>query len=227
MKSIQLKNNDLLHIHLLSEADVDRLWTLQSEVIQALENPSSLQPLSKEEFMHILKGNGLMIGAFHDERLIAFRAMLYPQVDEEEHLAADAQIPQVEWSKVVYSEISNVHPLYRGYSLQKKLGHIIFDLIDRDQYRYVCATVAPFNIASLLDKFAQGMTIVALKEKYNGRLRYILLRDYNTLEKACLKSCLVRMDDTVQQQQLLENDWQGVSLQQEQDDWFVRYVRSE
>ena len=42
------------------------------------------------------------------------------------------------------------------------------------KYDYVCCTVAPFNIPSLKDKFAQGMAIAALKEKYGGSLRYVL-----------------------------------------------------
>ena len=35
-------------------------------------------------------------------------------------------------------------------------------------------TVAPFNIPSLKDKFAQGMEVAALKEKYSGSMRYVL-----------------------------------------------------
>lgn len=224
MKNIRLTNGQQLHIRKLSEESLEELLSLQDEVIQALEVQSSLQPLSEEEFMHILKGNGLMIGAFHDGKLIAFRAMLQPAIDEEEHLAADAHIPQAEWSSVIYSEISNVHPAFRGHSLQKKLGHLLFDLVDHAAYRYVCATVAPFNIPSLLDKFAQGMQIVALKEKYNGRLRYILYRDFNEVAKEPLERSHVRMDDTLQQQQFLQDGWCGIAVAQEHGVWYVHYV---
>ena len=36
------------------------------------------------------------------------------------------------------------------------------------------AAPLPFNIPSLKDKFAQGMEIAALKEKYGGSMRYVL-----------------------------------------------------
>jgi hypothetical protein len=40
------------------------------------------------------------------------------------------------------------------------------DLIQKEdgKYDYVCCTIAPFNIPSLKDKFAQGIEIAALKE---------------------------------------------------------------
>ena len=37
--------------------------------------------------------------------------------------------------------------------------------LKKDDYKYVCATVAPFNIPSLKDKFAQQMEIAAMKWK--------------------------------------------------------------
>ena len=45
------------------------------------------------------------------------------------------------------------------------------------KYDYVCCTVAPFNIPSLKDKFAQGMEIAALKEKYGGSMRYVFVKE--------------------------------------------------
>lgn len=225
MKTLQLKNGEQVAIRQLNLDDIPILQALQEEVIQALEDQASLQPLSAEEFMFMLKGNGLMIGAFHHERLIAFRAMLQPQTDEEEHLAADARIPLAEWSSVMYSEITTVHPSYRGHSLQKRLGRIVFDLIDQQRYRYVCATVAPFNIPSLMDKFAQQMRIVALKEKYNGLLRYILYRDLYHSEDCETERFTVRMDDIEQQQQLLEEGWYGADIYMEDEQWFVCYYK--
>ena len=51
--------------------------------------------------------------------------------------------------------------------MQKILATVIMDELQKEdsQYNYVCCTVAPFNIPSLKDKFAQGMEIAALKER--------------------------------------------------------------
>ncbi|SFD12720.1 hypothetical protein SAMN04488168_11958 [Bacillus sp. 491mf] len=54
----------------LSSEHTEQLLSVQDDVIEALENKENLQPLTLEEFQNILSGNGLMIGAFVDERLI-------------------------------------------------------------------------------------------------------------------------------------------------------------
>lgn len=225
MNDVTLKDGRVLSIQTLEEKDLHILLALQDEVVAALAEGTFLQPLSTEEFQHILKGNGMMIGAFYEGRCIAFRAMLIPAVDEVEHLADDAHIPESEWEKVIYSEISNVHPDFRGNSLQKILGKVLFELVDPSVYRYVLATVAPFNMASLLDKFAQGMHIVALKEKYGGLLRYVLVRDFTEVVPAGEATVVVDMADTKEQQRLLEEGWKGIRVRFEDEKWFVVYAK--
>ena len=104
--------------------------------------------------------------------------MLVPPIDEE-HLGWDIGLSESELPKVIYQEISNVLPAFRGNQLQKILASLIMQELAKKNhsYRYVCCTVAPFNIPSLKDKFSQGMRIAALKEKYGGSLRYIFVKD--------------------------------------------------
>ena len=87
---------------------------------------------------------GKIVGVFADERLVAFRALLVPGADEE-HLGSDVGLDLTELGSVIYQEISTVSPRYRGYRLKKMMA----------DYRYVCGTVAPFNIACLKDKFSR------------------------------------------------------------------------
>lgn len=81
--------------------------------------------------------------------------------------------------KVIHLEITCVLPEYRGNGLQKKLGNLIMkEFIETsNDYRYLCCTVSPTNFPSLKDKLVQGILIAKLKEKYSGRIRYILLKD--------------------------------------------------
>ncbi len=221
----QLKNGQMITLRTCTVEDLPEILALQNEVIVTLTTTSFLQPLSEEEFLHILSNHGIMLGAFHEERLIAFRALLIPDVDEADHLGEDAQIPQAQWSKVIYSEISNVSPSFRGNGLQKILGEYIFREIDQTKFQYVCATVAPFNIASLLDKFAHGMKIVALKEKYEGLTRYILLKDLAASSQQAVEKKNVPMEDIKKQQKLLNEGWQGVAILKQDDEWCVVYER--
>ena len=172
------QNNDSFHVTLLSLEHMEQILSLQNVIVEALEDKGRLQPLSLEEFQYILEGNGMMIGAFIQNELIAFRALLVPPIDDE-HLGLDIGLPESQLHRVIYQEISNVHPNCRGNGMQKILATVIMDELQKEdsQYDYVCCTVAPFNIPSLKDKFAQGMEIAALKEKYGGSMRYVFVKE--------------------------------------------------
>lgn len=209
----------------LTEEQLPEVLALQERIIGFLEQPELLQPLTHEEFVYILSGNGMLAGAFVDDRLIAFRAMLDPGEDEE-HLGSDAGISQNKLSSVLYSEISGVDPDFRGHGLQTTLGKWLMEHVERDRYRYICTTVAPFNIPSLKDKFALGLRIKGLKVKYGYKLRYILFKDLQEpFRETTSQQKPVLMEKTEEQQKLLREGWIGKSIEKKDDHWYVIYVK--
>ncbi|PRT25841.1 N-acetyltransferase [Bacillus thuringiensis] len=221
------QNNESFHVTLLSLEHIEQILSLQNIVVEALEDKSRLQPLSQEEFQYILKGNGMMIGAFIENELIAFRALLVPPIDDE-HLGLDIGLPENELHRVIYQEISNVHPNCRGNGMQKILANVIMDELQKEdsKYNYVCCTVAPFNIPSLKDKFAQGMEIAVLKEKYGGSLRYVFvkkLRGDNERDWTDVQSIL--MSDASGQQALLSEGYRGYEMEKTADTFIVKFGR--
>lgn len=223
IKKETLRNGKEVIIQSCTENDIPSFLSLQDEVIKSLTEPTFFQSLSKEEYTHILKGHGKIIGAFFEGELVAFRALLIPEIDDPEHLGIDANLSHESLKEVIYSEISSVKPSFRGNRLQQLLGEVILNQIDQKKFRYVCATVAPFNIASLLDKFSHGLEIVALKEKYGGVLRYIFLKDYARTEQKEKALIDVRMGEIKEQQSLLEKGWRGVGIVERDNEWFVQY----
>ncbi|WP_242226405.1 GNAT family N-acetyltransferase [Bacillus cereus group sp. BfR-BA-01358] len=221
------QNNELFHVTLLSLEHIEQILLLQNVVVEALKDKSRLQPLSQEEFQYILEGNGMMIGAFIENELIAFRALLVPPIDDE-HLGLDIGLPERELHRVIYQEISNVHPNWRGNGMQKILATVIMDELQKEdsKYDYVCCTVAPFNIPSLKDKFAQGMEIAALKEKYGGSMRYVFvkeLREDNERDWTDIKS--VPMNNAGGQQALLSEGYRGYKMEKVDEDFVVKFGR--
>ncbi|TXR60662.1 GNAT family N-acetyltransferase [Bacillus sp. AR18-7] len=221
------QNNERFHVTLLSLEYIEQILLLQNVVVEALEDKSRLQPLSQEEFQYILEGNGMMIGAFIENELIAFRALLVPPIDDE-HLGLDIGLPESELHRVIYQEISNVHPNCRGNGMQKILATVIMDELQKEdsKYDYVCCTVAPFNIPSLKDKFAQGMEIAALKEKYGGSLRYVFvkeLREDNERDWTEIENVL--MSDAGGQQALLSEGYRGYKMEKVDEDFVVKFGR--
>lgn len=221
------QNNDPFHITLLSREHIEKILSLQNVVVGALEDKSRLQPLSLEEFQYILEGNGMMIGAFIENELIAFRALLVPPIDEE-HLGLDIGIAESELHRIIYQEISNVHPNCRGNGMQKILAKVIMDELQKEdsKYDYVCCTVAPFNIPSLKDKFAQGMEIAALKEKYGGSLRYVFVKELRgDKERDWTEIKSVPMSNAGGQQALLSEGYRGYEMEKVDGDFVVKFRR--
>jgi len=221
------QNNEPFHVTLLTLENIEQILSLQNVVVEALEDKSRLQPLSLEEFQYILEGNGMMIGAFIENKLIAFRALLVPPIDEE-HLGLDIGIPESELHRVIYQEISNVHPNCRGNGMQKILATVIMDELQKEdsKYDYVCCTVAPFNIPSLKDKFSQGMEIAALKEKYGGSMRYVFVKELRgDKERDWTEIKSVPMSDAVGQQALLSEGYRGYEMEKIDDTFIVKFGR--
>ncbi|WP_459502103.1 GNAT family N-acetyltransferase [Bacillus sp. C1] len=221
------QNEQSFQVTPLSLDHMEQILSLQNIVIEALENKASLQPLLREEFQYILDGNGMMLGAFIKDELIAFRALLVPPIDEE-HLGLDIGLTHEELDRVIYQEISNVHPKCRGNGMQKILAKVIMEQLTQtgSKYDYVCCTVAPFNIPSLKDKFAQGMAIAALKEKYGGSMRYVFVKGLRKVQKGDwtdVKS--IPMNDTSEQQALLAEGYRGYEMKKIDGDLVVKFGR--
>ncbi|MGE8055104.1 GNAT family N-acetyltransferase [Bacillus mycoides] len=221
------QNNEPFHVTLLSLEHIEQILSLQNVVVEALEDKGRLQPLSLEEFQYILEGNGMMIGSFIENELIAFRALLVPPIDDE-HLGLDIGLPESELHRVIYQEISNVHPNCRGNGMQKILATVIMDELQKEdsQYDYVCCTVAPFNIPSLKDKFAQGMEIAALKEKYGGSMRYVFVKELRKdIERDWTDVKSVPMSDASGQQTLLSEGYRGYEMVKLDNTFFVKFSK--
>lgn len=208
-----LTNNNMYHIKHLSNDNINEICHLQNKVLDELKNKDTLQPLDVAEFEYILQGNGLMIGAFVEEELIAFRALLIPPIDEE-HLGFHINLED-KLNNIIYQEISVVHPSYRGNQLQQKLAISIMDALhelDHD-FTYVCATVAPHNIASLKDKFKQQMLVGALTDVYEGKLRYIFFKNIvNNVKQKWTHTKIVPTSNISEQKTLLHSGWLGFQL---------------
>ncbi|KAA0765093.1 GNAT family N-acetyltransferase [Bacillus sp. SH5-2] len=221
------QNNESFHVTLLSSEHIEQILSLQNVVVEALEDNGRLQPLSQEEFQYILEGNGMMIGAFIENELIAFRALLVPPIDDE-HLGLDIGLSEGELHRVIYQEISNVHPNCRGNGMQKILANIIMNELQKEdsKYDYVCCTVAPFNIPSLKDKFAQGMEIAALKEKYSGSMRYVFVKELRgDKERNWTDVQSILMSNTSGQQALLSKGYRGYEMEKTDDTFIVKFGR--
>lgn len=227
MKSIfeGVIGNQKIKIYKLNDSFIEEILSLQDVVCNALDNKEILEPLTEEEFKSILNGKGLLIGAILNQRLIAIRALYIPELNEN-HLGYFLGLKdEAQLKRVIYQEISFVHPEFRGHGLQKLLGKVIMNQLDKSAFDYVCATVMPYNIASLKDKFAQGFRIVSLTYLYEGKLRYVFALNLHEQPHYAEGEVYISMGDTTGQQKLMEDGYVGVALEQRDDDWFIKYKK--
>lgn len=225
IKHGKLNCGECYSIRQLTINDLNEILAVQNKTLLNMENSSFLQPLKKVEYKHILNGNGLIIGSFIQQRLIAFRALLVPKIDED-HLGLHIGLKYEQLHKTIYQEITIVDELFRGNRLQQKLGEIVMQRLKQLDYKYnhVCATVAPLNIPSLLDKFRQNMFIKALKQVYEGKWRYIFHREiFNDKKEKWKVIKTISMSSYEEQIKLLNKGWIGFSLTRRQTDYFVLF----
>ena len=225
------KNNKIAHrftVYKLTINHLPEILFVQEQILLDLKEKEFLQPLTSDEFKYILNENGYMLGIFINGMLIAFRALLVPPIDDEQHLGLDLGLKDQELKKVIYQEISSVLPEYRGNQLQKTLAALIMQELSKQKhpYRYICCTVAPFNIPSLKDKFAQGMEIIGLKKKYEGILRYIFVKDLENVDTPLWQEvAIIEMNDITAQQSKLAEGWRGYHMEIRDDILWIHYGR--
>lgn len=213
-----------LDVRHLTGDDLSAIEAVQLTVIADLDEDSHYQPLTTQEFMKLLSDQTI-IGAFHKNALIAFRALLIPPLDDE-HLGRDIGFREDELDRIIYQEVTNVDPSYRGYRLQQNLGKLLMEELSQDErFDLVCATVAPFNIPSLKDKFALGLRIAGLKPKYGGKLRYIFMKELHAGWRPLGETAWLEMNDTDGQVELLNSGWYGTSMKRIDETWLVQYER--
>lgn len=213
-----------IEVTYLAMTDLGQIETVQQDVMDTLTEGSQYQSLSTEEFVKLLTDRTL-IGAYHKGTLIAFRALLIPPLDDE-HLGYDIGYPSEGLERIIYQEVTNVHPDYRGYGLQQHLGRLLMKELEHgSRFDLVCATVAPFNIPSLKDKFALGLRIGALKPKYGGKLRYIFMKELHSDWRPAGEATWLEMGETEQQGALLKAGWYGTSMMRDGERWLVKYER--
>jgi len=212
-------------VRVLEKNHLPTILSLQEVVFNDLPNKDILEPLSSEEFLYILEGQGLLIGAFVAGELIAFRAVLVPELDDEHLGYSIGLVKESDLKRVLYQEISNVHPDFRGYGLQKILARVIMQQIDTEDFDYIAATVMPYNIASLKDKFSQGFYIVKLKYAYGNKLRYVFALDLKNKKRFDGKIVTISMGDVDAQQKILQEGFVGIAMKQLADDWVVEYQK--
>jgi RimJ/RimL family protein N-acetyltransferase len=155
----------------LGQEAIDEIEALHAKALAALPDPSLVRPETRAFFERILAGEGEVIGARENGRLVAYGILQFVlEVDDDPRsLASFDEAPIVKLAGAA------VAPGWRGQGLQREL---IRRRVARAAERgclQLYATAAPGNVASWRNLLGCGFVIAALLRRYGGLLRYLLV----------------------------------------------------
>lgn len=199
----------------LNERYLPEIMALQQVIVKHLGEPDLLQSFSYDFMKQHLGRKGIVLGVIVDGKLVAFRNLYYPDLwDKRWNLGIDIGLTGKELHHVVNLQMVCVHPRFRGNALAKKMNAIALDLLrEKGTHYHVCATVSPYNIWNIPVLLASGFRIVRLKDKYGGKIRYIVYQDLRKAQSYDdSTSVRVPLQDLYTQKRLLVAGFCGTAL---------------
>jgi hypothetical protein len=152
------------------------LVRLQGQILSVAPKPLPLYVRDQKYFVECAEECGCIVGAWHDDRLIAYSVLQVPP-ESEENYGALMGIPADELHCVGHAAGSGVHPDYRRNSLHKSMIVLRNDFALDNGYVHLCGEVLPTNVASIRNHLAGGFFLKGLKVDKFDLDAYLLHKD--------------------------------------------------
>lgn len=202
-------------IRILDASHLSEIIELQQVVIERLPRGDMLQSISESFMKEHIGEKGFILGVVSGGSLIAFRNIYFPDMDDHElNLGIDLGLPENSLCKVANFQMVCVHPDFLGNSLALVMNrHAISILRRMEPYEHLCATVSPYNFWNIKILLDSGFVIKKLKNKYGGKLRYIVHQNLKNPGKFPSDSELtVSLTDFLKQEKLFNDGWVGIMI---------------
>lgn len=171
-----MTKNDIM-FRLATLCDIREISELMNEAYERLENKSIYVCDDTEHIKNCLSDKGFGVVAYTESGKIVGSFLMYYPGDSEDNLGRDIGLTEDELRKTVHMESAVVHPDYRGRGLQYRMLVYAEEMIDKSKYRYFLSTVSPENPASFRSLERNGYRHILTKEKYNGLIRRIYMKE--------------------------------------------------
>lgn len=216
LKSKRDGNDYICSIKRIGLEYLNEVLDLQRTVTDSMINGAYCLPSSTKDWKRMLQDEGYVLGAFVENRLIAYRALLFPGKNAD-NLGRHLDFSEEKLDKVFHLELAHVHPDFQGNRLQITMTQLLIDNLKKGgRWKYLLSTVYPFNYPSIKDKFSARMLIVELAEMYSGVWRYLFLSDImEPIEFDIDDLKTAKIDDFKTQIELLEKGYYGYDLEKE------------
>jgi ribosomal protein S18 acetylase RimI-like enzyme len=213
-------------IKFLKEDNLKDIINLQEIILRNLSDPTLYEPASIELFKERLVNEKSVIGVEAEDGLIAFGIIQIPG-DIEDNLGNDIGINKTDLYKVAHIQFIVVHPYYRGNLLQKKLACFLLNIIKDKGYQHVLGTISPGNYYSLSNMLHLGFVIREIKEKYGGKLRYIIYNDIKSIRNQTWQNVVrIQISDIDGQKKLIKEGFVGFDVSYDAKETSIIYGKA-
>lgn len=204
----------------LNKKHLPLVMQLQEVIVQNLTRRDLLQSFSYDFMKRHMGPQGVVLGVFVKEQLVAFRNLYFPDPwDAEWNLGMDLGLPEEKLVNVANLQMVCVHPRFRGNSLALKMNRVSLGLLrERGTHHHICATVSPYNIWNIPVLLSCGFRVAKLKNKYGGKVRYIVHQNLRTpLHFNDETAVHVRLNNLAAQRKWFDAGFCGVALNKRED----------
>ncbi|MBN2126183.1 MAG: hypothetical protein JW821_17925 [Deltaproteobacteria bacterium] len=202
---------------LLDESYLDEIMELQATIVKGLSRADMLEAFPRDFMKRHLGSQGIALGILVEGDLVAFRCVYFPERDDREwNLGIDIGLPDAELDRVANLQMVCVHPAYRGNSLAYRMNMPAIRAVrDLKRYCHLCATVSPYNYWNIRILLRSGFAVRKLKDKYGGKLRYVVHQDLRRPPRAPFREeAVVRLTDIERQREMLAQGFNGVKIRE-------------
>ena len=175
--NINPDSNSPYYLRQATLKDAGEIHSIIDTCYQALEHKEYFICDDLDYVRYILSGNGFgVVACDANGKIVGNLLVKYPGL-KEENLGYDVGFTPDNLSRVLHMDSASVLPGHRGHGLESKMIAFAETLVDTSKYCYSFATVAPENYASLKSLKRNGYTVMTTKEKYEGLIRCVMMKE--------------------------------------------------
>lgn len=208
-----------LDFKFIEEENIDEVVELMEKINDSINDSSIFSKDEKEDLLGLLKRGGAIVGAYDNDKLVAFRSLNVPKDDE--NLAYDVKNFDIDPDTVIINDSVGVLKEYRGMNLQNVTRDKVLKRYEDSKYTNKMSTISPTNPHSYMNTLESGYSIVALKKKYpdekspEGYDRFILLKSDDIKIEFTGNEEKISYEDTDKIKKVLADKYIGVSVDED------------
>lgn len=126
---------------------IDEIMICLSDVVDSINQKDIFIHPSKDYIERIIKGFGVLFGAYIDDKLVGFASVIFPK-NNHNNLGKWINLKDTELNRVVQLEHIAVLPKYQNSGVGSALFTTIIQTYQKS-HQYLVSTISPKNISSL------------------------------------------------------------------------------